>query len=114
MVRVDAGAGAAWRPLEGEEPGREWPEVCFVPNAAWWWIMILALNLNAAMKRLAPGRSWVSKRLKAVRFALINLAGQVLERSRTLIIRLSGGHPSLEILLEARRRIAAMAAAPTG
>jgi hypothetical protein len=202
---------SAWRPLEGEEPGREWAEVCFVPNAgghrqkgpeyrylatrevlreaelpglgveprlpfptmtwdtrrykvfglvsnmdwdggeliswsygrcgkseaahsvmkedlaggklpsgdfgvnaAWWWIMILALNLNAAMKRLGLGRSWVSKRLKAVRFALINLAGRVLERSRTLIIRLSGGHPSLEILLEARRRIAAMAAAPTG
>ena len=92
--------------------GGKLPSGDFGVNAAWWWIMILALNLNAAMKRLALGGSWVSKRLKAVRFALINLAGRVLERSRTLIIRLSGGHPSFEILLAARRNIAAMAAEP--
>ena len=73
-----------------------------------------ALNLNAAMKRLVLGGSWVSKRQKAVRFALINLAGRVLEHSRTVIIRLSQGHPSCAVLLEARRRIAAMAAAPAG
>jgi hypothetical protein len=76
--------------------------------------MILALNLNAAMKRLVLKGSWVSKRLKAVRFALINLAGRVLERSRTLIIRLCAGHPSFTVLLEARRRIAALAAQPSG
>ena len=105
---------AAHRVMKEDLAGGKLPSGDFGVNAAWWWIMILALNLNAAMKRLVLGGSWVSKRLKAVRFALINLAGRVLERSRTLIIRLSGGHPSLEILLEARRRIAAMAAVPRG
>jgi hypothetical protein len=56
----------------------------------------------------------VSKRLKAVCFSLINLAGRVLERGRTLIIRLGAGHPSFSVLLEARRRIAVLAAAPDG
>ncbi len=105
---------AAHSVMKEDLAGGKLPSGDFGENAAWWWIMILALNLNAAMKRLVLGGSWVSKRLKAVRFALINLAGRVLERSRTLIIRLSGGHPSFELLLVARGRIAALAAAPSG
>lgn len=94
--------------------GGKLPSGDFGENAAWWWIMILALNLNVAMKRLVLGGDWVSRRLKAVRFALINLAGRVLERSRSLIICLSAGHPSFRVLLAARRRIAALAAGPSG
>lgn len=105
---------AAHSVMKEDLAGGKLPSGDFGVNAAWWWIMILALNLNVALKRLVLGGSWVSKRLKAVRFALINLAGRVLERSRSLIIRLSGGHPSFEILLEARRKIAAMAAEPSG
>jgi hypothetical protein len=90
--------------------GGKLPSGDFGENAAWWWIMILALNLNAAMKRLVLKGSWVSKRMKAVRFGLINLAGKVLERAGTLIIRLCAGHASFTALLEARRRIAALVA----
>jgi hypothetical protein len=68
--------------------------------------MILALNLNSAMKRLVlGGGTWVAKRLKAIRSWLINLPGRVLEGSRQLCVRLAGGHPSNDILLEARRRM---------
>ncbi len=74
-------------------------------NAAWWHIMILALNLNAAMKRPVLGGSWVSKRLKDIRFNLINLPGQVLDHARGLIVRLTGGHESNEILFDMRRKI---------
>jgi len=105
---------AAHSVMKEDLAGGKLPSGDFGENAAWWWIMILALNLNAAMKRLVLKGSWVSKRLKAVRFALINLAGRVLERSRTLIIRLCAGHPSFTVLLEARRRIAALAAQPSG
>ena len=49
----------------------------FGANAAWWAITVLAFNLNSAVKRLVLGREWVSKRLKAVRFGVINLAGRV-------------------------------------
>ncbi len=94
--------------------GSKFPSGDFGENAAWWWIMIVALNLNSAMKRLVLGGSWVTKRMKAIRFGFINLAGRVLERSRQLIIRLTRGHPALEILIEARGRILELAAQPSG
>ena len=36
--------------------GIKLPSKYFGENAAWWWIVILALNLNAAMKSLVLGR----------------------------------------------------------
>jgi len=82
----------------------------FGENAAWWGIMILALNLNAAMKRLVLPKSWAHKRLKAVRFGLINLAGQVRTRSRQLQIMISPRQPAYVLLLQIRERIAQLAA----
>ena len=85
--------------------GGKLPSADFGENAAWWWIMILAFNLNAAMKQLALGGSWVAKRMKALRFSLINLPGRILDHARELVVRLAKGHPSLEVLLAARQRI---------
>jgi hypothetical protein len=85
--------------------GGKMPSGLFGANAAWWQIMILAFNVNAAMKRLVLGESWVNRRMKAVRFRLINLPGRVFERSRQLAVRLAGGHPSNELIFEARRRM---------
>jgi hypothetical protein len=56
-------------------------------NAAWWWIMILALNLNAVMKRLVLGADQAGRKMKALRFALIHIPGRIITRSRELIIR---------------------------
>lgn len=85
--------------------GGRLPSGYFGVNAAWWHIMILALNLNSAMKRLVLGETWVGKRMKAIRFWLIKLPGRVLKRARKLRVRLVGEHPSNETLLEMRRRI---------
>src|SRR5271166_2950207 len=85
--------------------GGKLPSGDFGENAAWWGIMILAFNLNAAMKQLALGGSWVAKRMKALRFSLITLPGRVLHHARELVVRLAKGHPSLEVLLAARQRI---------
>jgi hypothetical protein len=85
--------------------GGKLPSRLFGANAAWWQIMILAFNVNSAMKRLVLGAGWENRRMKAVRFWLINLPGRVYERGRRLFLRLSGGHPSNEVLLEARRRM---------
>jgi hypothetical protein len=94
--------------------GGKLPSEDFGENAAWWWIMILAFNLNAMMKRLALGERFSSKRMKAVRFSLINLPGRVVKRSRGLVIRLTKNHPSLEVLVEARKKIALLKPAPCG
>lgn len=93
--------------------GGKLPSNDFGENAAWWWIMILALNLNAAMKRLVLGQSWVAKRMKAIRFALINLPAQVVEHSRCLLVRLSKGYRSLRWLIDIRAKIAMLSPAPS-
>lgn len=85
------------------------PSGDFGENAAWWGIMLLALNLNAAMKRLVLPASWRRKRFKALRFGLIHLAGQVRERSRQLQILLSPRQPALTLLRQVRERIANLA-----
>jgi len=94
--------------------GGKLPSGKFGENAAWWWITVLAHNLNAAMKSLVLRGSWVAKRMKAVRFHLINLPGRVMEHARGLIVRLSGDHPSFDVLLSARRRIMELGCAPSG
>lgn len=91
--------------------GGKLPSGDFGENAAWWGIMLLALNLNAAMKRLVLPAGWQSKRFKALRFRLIRLAGQVRERSRQLQILLGPKQPGLDILQRARGRIAELARA---
>ncbi len=100
--------------LKEDLAGGRLPSGLFGANAAWWAITALAFNLNSAMKRLALGQEWVSKRLKAVRFGVINIAGRVVRHARTLVIRLAQGHPSYELLVTARRRILAMAHGPPG
>jgi hypothetical protein len=100
--------------MKDDLAGGKLPSEDFGENAAWWWIMILALNLNTMMKKLALESSWFSKRMKAVRFSVINLPDRVVKRSRGLIIRLTRNHPSLELLIEARKRIAMMKPVPCG
>lgn len=85
--------------------GGKLPSKRFGANAAWWAIMLLAYNLHSAMKRLVLGHRWVTKRLKAIRYGLIHLPGRVLEHGRQLIVRLTAGHPSNELLYRARARI---------
>jgi hypothetical protein len=91
--------------------GGHLPSGRFGANAAWWGIMVLAFNLNSLMKRLVLPQGWAPKRLKAIRFGFINLAGRVMSHARQLIIRLSGGHSSYELLLEVRQRLRDLCAA---
>ncbi len=94
--------------------GGKFPSGDFGENAAWWWIMVIAHNLNAIMKKQVLDKTWGSKRMKAIRFSIINLPDRVVERSRSLILRLTKNHPSLNLLIEARRRIAMLAPIPAG
>ena len=71
--------------------------------------MILAHNLNTAMKRLVLGKDWATKRMKALRFRLIGLPGRVVSHARKLIIRLGGGAEALATIVNARQTIRALA-----
>ncbi|MFH1628234.1 MAG: IS1380 family transposase [Pseudomonadota bacterium] len=94
--------------------GGKLPSDDFGENAAWWWIMILAMNLNSIMKQVALGKSWASRRMKAIRFSLINIPGRIVERSRELIIRLVKDHPTFALFVEARSRIMGLIPVPSG
>jgi hypothetical protein len=96
------------------------PSGLFGANAAWWALMILALNLNAVMKSLVLGEGWVTKRMKALRFHLIpgsspgTLPGRVVSHARKLIIRLGAGTEALITFITARDTIRALACGPAG
>jgi hypothetical protein len=94
--------------------GGKLPSSDFGENAAWWAIMILAFNLNSAMKQMVLKESWVTKRMKAIRFSLINLPGRVMEGAHEMMIRITKGHPSFSVLLSARQRIMELGHAPSG
>lgn len=94
--------------------GGQLPSKLFGANAAWWSAMILALNLNTLMKRLVLGTGWMTKRMKAIRYWIINVPGRLVRHARQLTLRLSASHPSTSILLEARRSLAALVVGPSG
>ena len=84
--------------------GGRLPSAKFGSNAAWWSIMVLALNLNAILRNLVLKGTWRGRRIKALRFTLIRLPGQVVTHARRLLIKITEG-PVAELLLEARRVI---------
>ena len=100
--------------MKDDLAGGKLPSADFGENAAWWWMMIMALNLNVMMKNLALSPSMVNTRMKRIRFSIINIPGRIIKRSRSLFLRLSKGHPSYDILITVRKRIAMLQGAPSG
>ena len=88
------------------------PSGKFGANAAWWGIMLLSYNLHAAMRLLALPGGLKKKRLKAIRFALIDVPARLVEHSRQLFIQLARGNPALEWLVEMRRLIRGLVPSP--
>lgn len=87
--------------------GGQFPSKHFGSNAAWWAVMILALNLSVAMKKLVLGKvdkSWCNRRLKAVRFHFIGLPGRVVDHARELCIKV-GGDKAWDLIRCAREKI---------
>ena len=98
--------------LKEDFAGGTMPSNEFGSNAAWWAIAVLAMNLASAMKRLVLSGAWSNRRMKAIRFLIINVPGRVLSKARQLYLKLSRDHPALELLVEMRRRIYELAQSP--
>jgi hypothetical protein len=88
--------------------GGQLPSGDFGENAAWWWIMILAFNLNVIMKRLVLGEGWTRRRMKALRFNLIDVAGTLLHHAGQFVIKLSAAADVYRKLQDIRRLIYAL------
>jgi hypothetical protein len=100
--------------MKSDLAGGTMPSGLFGANAAWWSIMILAYNVTALTQRYLLAAGWATKRLKALRFAVFNIAGRVYAAGRRLIIAISQTHPALELLLGARQRLQMVVAGPDG
>jgi hypothetical protein len=94
--------------------GGQLPSGKFGCNAAWWWMMILSLNLTAIMKKLALPGKWEGSRMKKIRFWLINIPGRVILEGKELIVRLTRDHPGMELLVHVRRQINRLDAIESG
>lgn len=97
--------------LKEDFAGGVMPSGEFGANAAWWAIAVLAMNIAAAMQRIILGGVWAGRRMKAIRFLLMNVPGRVVAKARQLILRISREHPSLLLLQRARERIRELALA---
>jgi len=100
--------------MKNDLAGGKLPSGSFGENAAWWWCMILAFNLNALMKGLVLRGEWKKKRIKAIRYGIINIPARIIRHSRELIIQLSKGHPRFTLLNDARKRIMELGCVPAG
>jgi len=78
--------------MKNDLAGGKMPSGSFGENAAWWWCMVLAFNLNALMKSLVLREEWKKKRMKAIRYGIINIPARIINHSRELIIQLRKGH----------------------
>jgi hypothetical protein len=98
--------------LKEDFGGGKMPSSEFGANAAWWQIAVLAMNLASAMKRVVLGGVWAKRRIKAIRFLLINVPGRVVEKARQLYLILSRDHPALDLVIRMRVRIGELATGP--
>lgn len=98
--------------LKNDLAGGQMPSGKFGANAAWWTISILSHTLTAVMKRLVLGEEWMTRRMKALRFHLFNLAGRVLRHARQLRIRVTARGRSFAMLVAARQRILCLGEPP--
>ena len=99
--------------MKDDLAGGRLPSGKFGANAAWWGIMVMSLNLHAAFKKLGLGDTWVRKRMKTIRFALLNVAGRVIHHSRQVVVRLSAGGV-YDLILAVRQRLLALVHLPAG
>ncbi len=72
--------------MKGDFAGGQLPSAKFGANAAWWALMILSMNLQRMLRGLM-GEGWGKKRMKAVRFALINTPGRFVRHARQFCLR---------------------------
>jgi len=95
--------------MKNELAGGRLPSGKFGANAAWWWITMLAFNLNAAMKRLVLGGSFLHRGLKSIRFHLIHIAARLVKGANHVKLRISRGMEALGILIRARESMKVLA-----
>jgi len=90
--------------------GGQLPSAKFGANAAWWALMVLSMNLQRILRGLLGG-GWKTKRMKAVRYALLVRPGRRVSLARRVYLRCSAAVAAW--LATLRERIAGLVWQPT-
>lgn len=75
--------------MKSDFAGGQLPSGKFGANAAWWAIMILAMNFQSIMRQFVLGDNWSKKRMKATRFELIVSPGRIVHHARQMFMRVN-------------------------
>lgn len=94
--------------------GGQFPSNKFGVNAAWWQIMVLAFNLKTLMQKLVLPKPLARKRMKGLRFHLIQIAGCVVTHARKLIVKVGNDSKIIGLLQFIKKKIAELAHPPPG
>jgi hypothetical protein len=74
------------------------PSGDFGENAAWWWIMVLAFNLNAALKSLVLGGRWVIQADESDQISPDQHSGQGHGAVSAVVVAAQCGRPCLWVV----------------
>ncbi len=99
---------AAHAVMKEDLAGGHFPSGKFGANAAWWAIMLIALNMQALMKRIVLPAECKTWRMKRLRFRLLNFAARVTRSGRQMFLSVAVGHRALELLRAAREQMRAL------
>lgn len=81
------------------------PSGDFGANALYFGIGIMTYNLFMAQKYFTMPVEWASKTIKSIRWLLIEAVGRVIERSRSIILKVAATREKYRVYLEMRERL---------
>ncbi|WP_286975501.1 transposase [Acetomicrobium sp. UBA5826] len=99
--------------LKNQLGGGHVPSEMFGANAAWWWISVLALNLQNILKSHILPAEFSRRKPKGMRFGFYNIAGRVVHHAGQWIVRLNRNNPVSRIIMEAQWRLLRFCSFPT-
>ena len=91
--------------MKSDFAGGQLPSNKFGVNAAWWWLMILSLNLTTILQILTLEPESQRKRMKSLRFRLLNIPGRIIYHCDQIILKIARSHQSYLWILSIRERI---------
>jgi hypothetical protein len=91
--------------LTKDMAGGRFPSGDFGPNAAWWQIAIISLNLLKIFQRQTLPTDLKNARIKKLHRELFHIAIKIIKRSGGLIVKIGKELPLYDIIQFARRRI---------
>ncbi len=91
--------------LTKDMAGGRFPSGSFGPNAAWWQIAIISLNLLKIFQRQALPYTLKTSRIKTLNHRLFHVAIKVVKSSAGLVVKIGKDLPLFSIIQFARRRI---------